>query len=328
MARYTPYSPDKCDSLKRDRKNLTNKLYRRRVKLKNTPPSRTKEAESLKRDIRKIVEKVDLLNTKIWKCTETYHDLRKNQLQNKSKIRYREKQIEKFGEKSTKSKEYKTELASLRKETQELTEKVWSGSHHYKNLGMNMKRLSSKIKYQQQKFSSLKKKADQGIINPKSGKPFKFDEKQRAKAIKYIGELGEKRRMLKETINNKKFKKIDQNRVHTTDSENQTEYDEYTVFQYKDEFDLALKRRKTKNKKKVPRYKIINISGEYIGSLSFDYPSQIISIENAIMNGDKEYAPFGSKVKIGITADNKSEELSLVYILMEEEFEDDEESGE
>ena len=136
MAKKYGYNETKCDALKKDRKNLTNKLYRRRQKIKKlTDP---KEISKTKRQVDQLKNKVNVLNSRVWKCSKQYYDLKIKENSIKSKISYRTKKLKSLNKGTKAAKKTKSEIAELKLKTKKLESKIFRGSDKYQNLKVNL----------------------------------------------------------------------------------------------------------------------------------------------------------------------------------------------
>jgi len=308
MSRYG-YSQEKCDSLKRERKNLTNKLYRRRVKEKQSELS-LDEIKEIAADKSRIKAEIDALNSKIWKCSKQYLDLKKKEVSKARKIYYRKKMLDRIPPSSERAQQYRSELYDLHKSRKELRDKIFYGSDRYRNVKINFSKLSGRIKY-------LKKMLESGMLDyvengEKKQRP--LTKSERMSLIDRLKKLGDEKRMLEEAMTGEKLAESTYESVDLEiDYDRQTETHTHNIFIYRGVFDVIISRRLGNSY----RYNQVNISGDRIGNFSFDYPSEELSIQNALNEGDSEYGEDASRVQVVIFVDNYNKTVSLTYEYIE-----------
>ena len=231
------YNPDKCIELRRQRNNLNAKLYRRRKKLSADPSDK-----SLIREIDKIKDQKDRLNSRIWKCTKQYYNLSKEKERVRLKIYRRNKKLEQVDKKTKEAAQIRKELSKLRGKKDKIQDRLFSGSPQYRNLRVNYERIGARINYLRKKGRQIYKKMTSKNVSAEDRKRYR---NEHLKIVTQLKELGDEQRMLEELITGKKIDTITPDKVgFRLDIENEIEYyPDKTIYNYMEVVDMLLSRK-------------------------------------------------------------------------------------
>jgi len=299
MAKYTipkGYDPTECNEFKRQRKNITNKIYRRNEKLRQNVGNEQVREQTL-RELVELERQRDLLNGEVWKCSQQFFSLKKKKESIRSKIQYRKNQSEKFKTSDPKkSSEYNRQVRSLKDELEEVDRTLFYGSPRYENMNTNFQKLGERIVQLQNYLKRTHKKFHAGEIDER------MFERQRQTIIDEIKALADERKALEETISGERIIYMDHDRVEFDyDPKTDTTYAEYTIFWYADELRSLLDTNEFKTVVfKTPDY-----------TQTFNYPNDVISIENAIIELDQKYAQDGSDLDVSIYTENSINRITI-----------------
>jgi chromosome segregation ATPase len=315
MTKKFGYDQSKCDALKRDRKNLTNKIYRRQVK--NSTLSNSDGREKVQQDIDKLRYQVAVLNTQIWKCSEQYQELKRTERNVKKKIYRRQKKLETLKPGTKEAQSIKSEIGELKSKTSSLSSKIFRGSDKYGNMRVNFNRLKRKKSYRQRKLAEyddkemyekylneyLDQKLSRKIAVQRAKKKVKSDKinltKENSKLAREIDKLKEALDMEIVEYEVPDFKNI---RFRMDDDE-ETEIYSRPIFLWESQWDFL-----------ISKGIYINI---FIQDAEFNYPDQQIQMQYAINEAYAEYSEYASAVNVTMTANNQSKTLTLYFEVIE-----------
>jgi len=300
------YDKEKCDELKRERKNLYNKLYRRRQKQKKVKPS-SKESQNLSKDIERIKGEIDILNSQIWKCSEQYANIKIEQRRIRDKIRYRQQQIEKKP-KTKKATKFRKEVTELREKLDEKEQDSFLGSPRYRNLRINKKRLQDRINY-------LGRKLKKGNIK-KNGKLVNMNQSDRNRITAKQKELGDDLKMIEEMITG--VAPVDVGDYERTsfvgDAQRGLEEYEGTIFNYRVILDDLLSRRKIKT---------VTVGSDISGGYeTMKYPNNQIELMFTLAEIEAKLGQDASEITVIMLLDTKEQSLSVMFLSVSDIMED------
>ena len=307
MARYG-YDATKCNELKRKRKNLYNKRYRRREKQKGFKPS-DKNTSIIGRDIDSINRQIDALNSQIWKCSEEYFNIKVEERRIRDKIRYRKREIEKKG-KGKRATQFRNEIKELNSQLEEKEERAFMGSPPYQNLTINKRKIRDRINYLAKKLRSGKIKKD--------GKLVDMTDSDRLKIVDKMKELGDQRKMLEELTTGKVLESVsdDYERVaFRGDAVRGLEEYEGTIYNYRSILDDVFRRRKIKE---------VIIGGDSVdGYQTLSWPKDRLAFEFQMSDIESVLGKDASEVTVIILLETKSGTLNVMYYNIAEIIEED-----
>jgi len=315
------YDPTECNRLRKIRKNITNKIYRRNKKLESTTDPAQKN--QINESVQELSIDRDLLNGEIWQCSLQFHNLSSSKKKIDRQIRYREKQANKYSQTDRKKfDEYKSQIKNLKGKIPEIEKTMFYGSPRYSNIHSNFKKIGDYIGMLTEQFKNLKKQYDAGKFKTKE----QYDS-ARQSVINKIKEMADDQRALEELISNKRIVTIKHDRVEfDQDLKNDTEYSEHTIFWYYLPFSNILSRKIEVKGKTEFKYKTVIISQTApdgsVFSTAYSYPNQQLELDNAIIELDDNYSADASSVYLSILVDNKNRSVTL-SIHREEQIEEE-----
>jgi hypothetical protein len=291
MPRKYGYDQEKCDRLKRDRKNLTNKIYRRRQKLKSSGISAS-EKSRIKTDLKKFRSNVDQLNSSIWKCSKKYSELKQKQVSVQQKIYYRTKKLKEVDSKSAYAKRLNRELSELKSQKKNIKSKTWKGSDKYSNMRVNLKRLEQRIRYKKKKLKDNQK------YDRDSGQYVELTKSDKIRLYESLAQDEDEANTLRRALD------IDVIESSTPDwSDVEFDVDEdgveiygRPIYRFEETWEFLMQK---------------GYSTVVIGGVEFNSPQQDLQIMNAVNELIASLEKHDSSVLVTMTADPSSETLTL-----------------